>query len=179
MATEETKGNQDPSIPDGGGATGEPKTPETDAEFKEAYENQKKRAEIAEAKNKDLEAKIPKPQPKPEPKPAEDQTKIKPEQLTPFQQAQALRPYQDLDDTQAEQLEKVQKATSLSPAEAKKDPLFTAWNDKYVEAQKKEKAKLGASNGSSQGEPGEEPLVKPGQTRDEHKAVFDKMVGRK
>lgn len=162
---------------DGGETINKETTGKTAEELAQIASDQRRRAEIAEAKNKELEAKIPKPEFKPEPK--SDPTKTNPEQLSPREQALALRPYQDLDDTQAEQLDKIQKATSLSPAEAKKDPLFTAWNDKYVEAQKKEKAKMGASNGSSDFTPEDGPQVQSGMKRDDHKAIFEKVTGGK
>jgi hypothetical protein len=178
------KGDQNSSNSDGGGATGDNKTPQSEAELKTAYENQKVRAEKAEAALKAKEDAE---------KAAADEAKKKAEadaaaknnnqnsgQADPIEVARIAKVFSDLDDQQTEQLLKVAKATGLSPAEAKKDPLFSAWNNQYQETQKKERAKMGASQGSGQGGSDEgEPITKPGMKRDEHMEAWKKALGRK
>lgn len=157
---------------DNGGETIDKKTTEEGSkDFKQIAEDQRKRAEIAEAKLK-------KPKVESE-KPVEIKDKINSQSSDPVELAKLANVLTGMSDEAITQLTAVAKAKNLSLAEAKKDPLFTAWFDQVSESAKREEAKRGASRGSSDFNPDEEPMVKSGMTRDDHKALFDKLTGRK
>jgi hypothetical protein len=80
-----------------------------------------------------------------------------------------------LSDEEIEQAKVIAKGKGIVLAEAIKDPLFLVFQSDLKEKERKEKAKLGASKGS--GESQDELLVKPEMTREEHQAIFKKVMG--
>lgn len=74
-------------------------------------------------------------------------------------------------------LEKVAKLEEVSLLTATKDPLFIASKEKYEQEQKLKSAQVGASNGSG---PGASKIGfdTPGLTKDQHKQLWKKAVGR-
>ncbi len=60
--------------------------------------------------------------------------------------------------------------------EAMKDPLFIAFQKELKEQEKKENAKLGASQGSGQDDPKKE--FKPGMSADDHKKAWKEKMGK-
>lgn len=81
-----------------------------------------------------------------------------------------------LSDTEIEQLQVISKGKGLTLMESLKDPLFISFQKDLKEQEKKEKAKLRGSNSSNQGQQGEEPIVKPGMTAEEHKEAWNKAM---
>lgn len=81
-----------------------------------------------------------------------------------------------LSDDDIEQAKAISAGKKISLTDALKDPLFVAYQEKQAEQKKRDAAKLPASRGSGQG--GDEPIVKSGMTREEHKAAFEKAQGK-
>lgn len=149
----ETKEDEHKSENDAdGGETGKKKTTEkTPEELQQIADDQRKRAEKAES---DLKALKKANKEKEDADKPEDANKEKPNAQTsdPVEVAKLANALNGLSDEAITQLTLVAKAKGISLAEAKSDPLFTAWHDQVQEAAKKEKAKRGAARGSSQGE---------------------------
>lgn len=80
------------------------------------------------------------------------------------------------DDEALEQLRIIARGTGTGLKEARENPLFKNYEAKQKEEERRSKAKLGASNGSSYGS--NQPAIKPNMTVDEHKAVWAKMSGK-
>jgi len=81
-----------------------------------------------------------------------------------------------LSDEAIDQAKVIAKGKGISLPEAIKDPLFTIYQEKIKDDERKEKAKLGASKGSGGSE--EKPKgVQSGATRDEHMKAFKKALG--
>lgn len=81
-----------------------------------------------------------------------------------------------LSDEAIEQAKVIAKGKGISLPEAIKDPLFTVYQEKVKDDERKEKAKLGASKGSGNTE--EKPKgFQSGATRDEHIEAFKKFAG--
>lgn len=80
------------------------------------------------------------------------------------------------DDEALEQLRIIARGTGTNLKEARENPLFKNYEAKQREEERKSKAKLGASNGSSYGS--NAPAIKPNMTVDEHKAIWAKMSGK-
>lgn len=81
-----------------------------------------------------------------------------------------------LSDEAIEQAKVIAKGKGISLPEAIKDPLFTIYQEKVKDDERKEKAKLGASKGSGNTE--EKPKgFQSGATRDEHIEAFKKFAG--
>lgn len=167
-----------------GGETGDPKTPETDAEFKSAYENQKKRAELAEKALKDRQATekaaADKAKAEAEAKKAEGENKNNNQVPTdPIELAKMANVLQGMSDKEIEELQAVASAKKLSLAAAKNDPLFQAWHNKFLEDARKERAKMGGSRGSDQAGDESQPTFAHGMKRDEHKKLAEELTGAK
>lgn len=79
----------------------------------------------------------------------------------------------DLEDL--DQLKLVQKATGLSMKEAEKHPLYQGYIAQKRAEEKKKKSQLGASNGGRVSV--EDKINKPGLTREEHMALWEKENG--
>jgi hypothetical protein len=73
---------------------------------------------------------------------------------------------------QVEALKTVMKGKGLTFAEARKDELFIALQEKIALDKRREAAKISGGNTSSSNQSG----FKPGMTRDEHKAQYQKTV---
>lgn len=78
-------------------------------------------------------------------------------------------------DEDIDKLKVIARGQDISLTEALKDEMFLSFQEKKEEAKKKEKAKLGASKGSAQGD-GRQETFKSGMTDEEHKAMFEKEV---
>lgn len=81
-----------------------------------------------------------------------------------------------LSEEDIDQAKVIAKGRGVSLPEALKDPLFNSYKVGKEEQEKKDKAKLGASGGSDY--QGEEPLVKPGMSKEEHLKVWKEKLGR-
>lgn len=81
-----------------------------------------------------------------------------------------------LSDEEIDQAKVIAKGKGVPLTEAIKDPLFVIYQGDLKEKQRKEEAKLGASKGS--GEAKESELIKSDMTREEHQAVFKKVMGK-
>lgn len=79
-----------------------------------------------------------------------------------------------LSDEEIDQAKIIAKGNGVSLLEAIKNPLFVLFQSNLKEEQKREKAKLGASSGSGQGQDDTGITVKPGTTVDEHKDIWKK-----
>lgn len=82
-----------------------------------------------------------------------------------------------MEDEVLTKLKVVAKANGTDLLTAQNDELFTAWKDKFESGQKKAKAALGASNGSG-GVTKKDSFKTPNISADDHKAMFNKAVGR-
>ena len=69
----------------------------------------------------------------------------------------------------------IAKGYNISLAEAVKHKVFTAYKTEKDSEIKKQKASLGASQGSGSSK---KSGIKPGMTEEEHKAFFNKAIGR-
>ena len=76
------------------------------------------------------------------------------------------------DEEVIEQASIIAKAKGIGIKDALKDPLIEAYVEKKETTKKKEKAQLGTSSGSSNSQE----MFKPGQTREEHMAVWAKEM---
>lgn len=74
----------------------------------------------------------------------------------PVEVARLANALSGLSDAEITELTKVAKAESCTLVEAKTKPLFTAWQNAYLEDQKRIRAKKGGSNGSSQSDADDE-----------------------
>ena len=82
-----------------------------------------------------------------------------------------------LTDEAIEQAKIIAKGKDITLTEAIKDPLFTIYQEKIKDDERREKAKLGASRGSGESE--DKPKgTQSGATRDEHIEAFKKAVSR-
>lgn len=80
-----------------------------------------------------------------------------------------------LSDEAIEQAKVIAKGKGIALPEAIKDPLFLTYQEAEKVKEKREKAKLGASRGS--GESQDSNLIKSDMTREEHEAIFKKVMG--
>lgn len=163
--------NQNSEKSDDGGETGKQKTTEkTPEELRQIAEDQRKRAEKAEADLKAERQKNAKPK---DEKPVGDQNKINAQSPDPDELRLIAK---GLSDTEIEQARVISKGKGISLMESLKDPLFISFQKDLKEQEKKEKAKLGGSNSSNQGQQGDEPVVRSGMTAEEHKAAWEKTM---
>ncbi len=81
-----------------------------------------------------------------------------------------------LSDEEIEQAKIIARGREIPLTEAIKDPLFQSYQAILKEKERKEKAKLGASKGS--GESQDSSLIKQNMSREEHEAVFKKVMGQ-
>lgn len=75
-----------------------------------------------------------------------------------------------LSDDEIEQAKVIAKGSGTNLSEALKSPLFVAFQKEIKDAERKERAKLGASRGSGQSEP--EKGFQNGLTREQHMALW-------
>lgn len=135
-------------------------------QFTEAERKAFKRAKKAEAEVKELREKLKalKPEAKPTNQPQPDLT----DELKLIARG--------LSDEDIDQAKVIAKGRGISLPEALKDPLFTAYKSGKEEQAKRDGSRLGASHGSGQST--EEPLVKPGMSREEHEKLFKAALGK-
>lgn len=81
-----------------------------------------------------------------------------------------------LSDEEIDKAKVIARGTGVSLIEAIKDPLFTTFQEKLKEEQKKADAKLGASRGSRETQE-ELTGTEFGSSRDEHIKAFKKVMG--
>lgn len=80
-------------------------------------------------------------------------------------------------EEEVEMLKKISKVEGVSLKDAKESVMFKAFKDAKEKEEKAQKAQLSASNGSA-GKSQKKGLNSPGLTRDEHKELFNKSIGR-
>lgn len=80
-----------------------------------------------------------------------------------------------LSDEEISQAKVIAKGKGIVLSEAIKDPLFAIFQKDLKEKEKREQAKLGGSKGS--GESGDDSIVKPNMTKEEHQEAFKKIMG--
>ena len=164
--SDEKKDDLESENQDNGGETVDKKTTEKEAEpdYKKIAEDQRKRAEIAEAKLKD------------KPK-VEAEADLKQNNQTQSVDSDELRLIaKGLSDEVIDQAKVIAKGKGISLPEALKDPLLIAFQKDLKEQEKREKAKLGANKGS---DAGEEKSFKKGMTEEEHKSAWKDRLGKK
>lgn len=83
---------------------------------------------------------------------------------------------QGISDELITQLKKIAKVNETGLIEAQADPYFVAYKEKLEEDQKKAKASLGASKGSSQVKKGKD-FQTAGLTEEEHKQLWRDRMG--
>lgn len=80
-----------------------------------------------------------------------------------------------LSDEEISQAKIIAKGKGVVLSEAIKDPMFTIFQKDLKEKEKRESAKLGGSKGS--GESGDDSIIKPNMTKEEHQEAFKKVMG--
>lgn len=163
--TDEEQAELDAENQANGGETVDNKTTATkeDAEkdYKKIADDQRKRAEIAEAK---LKAEKPKEK-------AEEPKSTNNDYLS---REEGILIAQGMDADDLEELKSVAQAKKLSLLKAKDTPLFQAYIEKRESDRKKEKAKIGASKGS---QASQEKSVSE-LTNDEHREFFKETMSK-
>ena len=79
-------------------------------------------------------------------------------------------------DEEIEQAKVISKGKGIPLTEATKDPLFVVFQKDIKETERKEKAKLGVSNGSGVSQPKEQ--FKSGMTKEEHEKLWKEQMGK-
>lgn len=92
-------------------------------------------------------------------------------------EAKILKLAKDMDDDTISQLKKIALVNNQSLADAQKDPLFIAWQEKKESDIKAEKARLGASKGSSSTK-ASVGFSNPGLSEEDHKKLWKESMGR-
>lgn len=92
-------------------------------------------------------------------------------------EAKILKLAKDMDDDTLSQLKKIALVNNQSLADAQKDPLFVAWQEKKESEIKAEKARLGASKGSNSVK-SSGGFASPGMSEAEHKKLWKETMGR-
>lgn len=130
----------------------------TEPEFTEAEKKAYARAKKAEAEAKELKAKLK----------ALEEVKD-----TNNPEADELRLLaKGLSDDEIAEAKSIAKGKDISLTEAIKTRTFQLFQEDLKEQERKEKAKLGASKGSTQAD---EQAMKPDMSREEHMAIWKKM----
>ena len=132
----------------------------------EKYQNAKRRAEIAEAKLKELK----------------NSTKVqnveeKDGDNTGLSREEAILFAQGFTEEEVLKAGKIAELEGISLSEATKDELFVTWKDKKEKEAKSAKAQLGTSTGSP-AVAEKKDFNSPNLDRDDHKALFDKARGK-
>jgi hypothetical protein len=138
--------------------------------------NVDERSQKLEAANKKLYARL---------KAAEEKlksvTEAKVENKQPSVEAQYLTREEAIliskghDEKDLDLLKVISKGKGVSLSEAINDEMFTAYAEKREKERKEEKAKLGASKSSGTQK---DTRIKPGMSREEHMALFQKATGK-
>lgn len=150
---DENQDNLESENQDNGGETVDQETTAKDdgQDYKQIAQDQRKRAEIAEAKLKD-----------------KPKTETQSTNSPPAADADELRLIaKGLSDEEIEQAKVIAKGTGKNLVEAIKSPLFTAFQKELKEQERKDKAKLSASKGSNQ----EQTVSISDMSRDDHQKL--------
>jgi len=134
----------------------------------EAYDNQKRRAEKAEAKLKELKDSLGD-EPKTEEKVQKEQTGLTREEAILFAQG--------LSEEEINHASKIAKVDGTSLTEAVGGDFFKTWKKSNEDKVRSEKAQLGTSKGSPKVE-GKKDFNTPNLSKDDHKELFMKSQGR-
>ena len=129
-------------------------------ESKKAFEDQKRRAEKAEAELKALKAEAQEPTEK----------KAQPTLSNSLSREEAILIAEGMKEDDLNKLQVIARGAGISLLEAKEDPLFASYYSNVMKERKSEKAKLGASKGSTIKQ--ETPSFSNGLSRDEHIALW-------
>lgn len=143
-------------------------TAEAEPEFTESEKKLWARAKKAEEKERDLKKEIAALK-------AEKEDKIKKQQDPPPANEELRLIAKGFSDEEIEEAKAIAKGKDIPLSEAIKTKTFLLFQEDIKETQRKEKAKLGASKGS--GQSAEETLIKPGMSKEDHKAAWQKLTG--
>ncbi len=152
--------------------TAQENTPEVSHEQDSSDAEGKKIAAILERKNKkiaELEAQLTRGSSTVEAPVASTNTGLSREEAILFAKG--------LSEQEVDQASKIAKIEGISLTEALNDDMFVAWKEAQERKAKSAKAQLGASNGSPQS-PEKKSFDSKGLEREDHKALFDKRLGR-
>ena len=133
----------------------------------EAYANQKRRAEKAEAKLKELKDTIG--------EKTEEKTEEKAQ--TGLTREEAILFAQGLSEAEINHASKIAKVDGTSLTEAVGGDFFKTWKKSNEDKVRSEKAQLGTSKGSPKVE-GKKDFNTPNLSKDDHKELFMKSQGR-
>jgi hypothetical protein len=141
--------------------------------IRQIAEDQKRRAEKAERKLRELQAQnkgI-----KTEPK-SEEQKEVKTsgDSLT---KEEAILYARGLSEAEVERVKSIAKIEGESPLVAAESDYFKIWKEKEDKKREAQDTQLGASRGSAKSKPKKE-AGSPGLSRDEHKALVQEKMGR-
>jgi len=148
---------------------------DSDKVEKELYENQKTRAEKAEAKLKEMKEQLSE---------GDEQSS---ESSDDSQKSQSLEGNQmsaeelrliaraGYDDDELDKLRKVAQVEETSLAEAEKSDIFSSWYQKRQQEQKSEQAQMGGSTGSGR-QTKEKDVSDPGLSEDEHRKLWEQAM---
>lgn len=145
-------------------------------DFKQLYENQKKRAEKAERRAKELEAAGTDTSRQTESDASnQSEQNTKAESSTPKQDAlsreEAILFAKGHSEEEVEFAHKVSQLEGISLREATENDIFTTWKSKKEQEDKQQEAQLGASRGSGGQKKAKKPSD-PGLTREEHRKIW-------
>jgi len=132
-----------------------------------AYDNQKRRAEKAEAKLKELKDTMG--------EKTEEKTEEK--EQTGLTREEAILFAQGLSEEEINHASKIAKVDGTSLTEAVGGDFFKTWKKSNEDKVRSEKAQLGTSKGSPKVE-GKKDFNTPNLSKDEHKELFMKSQGR-
>ena len=93
--------------------------------------------------------------------------------VTPLSREEAILIAKGVDEKSLQLLQKISKLNGVSLLEAQKDEIYLAMLAKNEQEEKKQNSRLGASHGSGR----IEPKKTQGLTAEEHKALFNEMMG--
>lgn len=136
-------------------------------------EDQKRRAEKAELKLKELKAQLE--DNKPEPKETEGQEETK-SSNTPSKEEVILYA-RGLSEEEVEKVKSIAKIEGESPLVAAESDYFKIWKQKQDEQKETQETQLGTSKGSVKRKP-QKDFGSNGLTPDEHKALWREKMGR-
>ena len=138
---------------------------ESQSEFEKKFEDQKKRAEKAEAEARELRAKL--------------ETRVINDPVKPVDiSKEEVKLYaQGLDDEAIETLKIYSKQLKVSLTEAKDSDVYKAWETAREQKRKSQEASLGASSSSGSSSKKID-FTTSGLTKEQHKELWKKSVGR-
>lgn len=146
----------------------------SEKDYSELYENQKTRAEKAEAKLKELRAQLS----DDSNEESEEQTSKKqdlPE--TPSAEELRLIAQKGYDDDELDKLRKIAQVEEVSLSEAANSDIFSSWKQSRDDQKKNEAAQMGGSQGSGR-QTQEKSVSDPNLSEEEHKRLWQQQMGR-